>query len=402
MVDQHYFQGILQESGATIEEEASIFGYNDVLFVSPDGNNTDGTTWTNAYTTIPTALAAANSDSNSMTLVEISAGTHDINVTGNPSYAVNVHLRGAGKHLTVIKNDHGSATAVIKFTSFIKISDLTIDCGTGEDGIILNGTGSNGSELKNIYIECDQLGAAADAIQLSGGVKFLEFHDVEIHGETTNTTGLLTNQSLENEFHNIHIHDCLKGFNFTHTDDHDNQIKDALIEDCTTGITTAAGADNNHVISAMLVRNTTNVSDTGTGTKWGDIILDVEHPEIFPITASTGVTLTSGTANTWDTNVATIMAGGTMTSPFKIIGLMIDTVSAANDMYFIRIGPGTNGQATLDVIDVADGFHGGVKSIPAIPVTSGWIAPGQEIAGELQSESGADTCDVWLLLVQMG
>ena len=402
MTDRHYFAGVLQESGTTIEEEASVFGYTDVLFVSPDGNNTDGTTWTNAYTTLPAALAETDSDSNSMTLVEISPGTHDMDVTSDPTYAVNVHLRGAGKHLTIIKNDNGGATAVLKFTSFIKISDLTIDCGTGEDGIILNGTGSNGSELKNIYIECDQLGGAADGIQLSGGVKFLEFHDVEIHGETTNTTGILTNQSSENEFHNIHIHDCLEGFNFTHTDDHDNQIKDALIEDCTTGIITIAGADNNHVISAMLVRNTTNVSDAGAGTKWGDIDLHIENPEVYPITTSTGIELTSGTANSWDTTVKLIMAADVMTTPFKIIGLMIDSVSANVDMYFIRVGPGTNGQAALDSIDVADGFHGGVKSIPAIPVTSGWIAPGQEIAGEIMSESGADTVDVWLIVVQMG
>ncbi|KKM01520.1 hypothetical protein LCGC14_1793660, partial [marine sediment metagenome] len=81
----------IEERLLLLEEQHNInFGlmdgraYTATLFVSPDGDNSDGTILRKAFQTINAALDAASTDANDLTLIYISphATYYDINLTG--------------------------------------------------------------------------------------------------------------------------------------------------------------------------------------------------------------------------------------------------------------------------------------------------------------------------------
>ena len=394
MPDQHYFQSVLQETSAAILESASEHGYTAVLFVDASGNNTDGLTWTNAYTSIPTALAACGA--NDFTLINIGAGVYDINITGNPTYTVNVHIKGLGREITQVKNTHGSATAVLKFTVFCMITDLTIDCGTGEDGIILDGTNAHGSILDNLTFDCAALAGAADGIQLTGGIKFLKIHNIHIHGETTNTTGIRTSDSLDNEFNNIHIHDSLVGIHLDNTADHSNHFTNLHIMGCAKGLLIDTGADNNMFTSIEFHNNTVNSDDTGAGTFYKDVKLDTEIIKVTPVTASVGTLLTSkNVINTYaDSDIAVI---SNITTPFKIIGAFLGNPTDATATYLAKIIAGS-----VTFIEGLLFFEGKFGGNGFTHFKTNWFAKNTAITANVKTENAAaDAVELWLLYVAM-
>ena len=118
----------------------------DTLYVSPNGNNTTGKTWTTAYNTIQGALSAASTDGNDLTEIVISshATYYDINTTGDPTYSGNYALVGSGRTFAKIVNNHASATSILNFTGKVILKDLNFNLNTSTNGITL---GHGGSEI---------------------------------------------------------------------------------------------------------------------------------------------------------------------------------------------------------------------------------------------------------------
>jgi len=82
-----------------------VFGWSATLYVDPDGDNTDGSTWAKAYNQISTALGAAGAGD----IIEVGEGTYGridiaqnqtIQTTSNPTYAGTVTITdSAADHL---------------------------------------------------------------------------------------------------------------------------------------------------------------------------------------------------------------------------------------------------------------------------------------------------------------
>ena len=67
------------------------------LYVSPNGNDLDGSSWDNAYTTIQAALDAASTDADDLTQIMIAPHStyYDIATTGDPTWTGNYELVGS-------------------------------------------------------------------------------------------------------------------------------------------------------------------------------------------------------------------------------------------------------------------------------------------------------------------
>lgn len=386
----------------TSEEEAAIEGYVNILFVDSNGSNTDGSSWQSAYTSISAAMTAAAALTG-LTAIYIGLGTYDMNVTGAPTYTNDMALLGSGKHLTVIKNDHASATAVMKLQGQCIIKHLTLDGGTGEDCLIVDGTSANGSHFEDIYFEGDSHAAAADCVQLSGGVKYLEFHDCRMHGDSTNTTCIITNNSLDNFFMNCHIHSGLIGASLSNGADHGNVFDHCVFRANATGVSIASGADNNAFINqCTFLSNTADVSDQGTGTYWSKDTMVDEVIQILPATNAAVQVAGHASAGTWTASYTQIDdgTGFTANKPFKIISVSMHDFSDTNAMYGIDIGTGA-GAAEVTYAQFAT--HGTSSRADAnVQFDGEWIAPQTRISARVQSESGGgDTVKLILEFVEM-
>ena len=88
------------------------------LHVSPDGNSYDGSTWENAFQTIQEALDAASTDANDLTLIIVAphATFYDIYTTGDPTWTGNYEIIGSHRLWAPVRNTHGTATSIMKFT----------------------------------------------------------------------------------------------------------------------------------------------------------------------------------------------------------------------------------------------------------------------------------------------
>ena len=121
-------QAIQEISGAAVIGRA----VTAVLCVSPNGSGTDGASWTTAYQTIQAALNAASTDANECTLILVGINTgptnfYDIDTTGDPTWTGNYIIMGTHRTWAKIKNNHTSATSVMKFTGYTSLIDLNIN-----------------------------------------------------------------------------------------------------------------------------------------------------------------------------------------------------------------------------------------------------------------------------------
>ena len=386
---------IIQQNIDELSFGAGGRAFTDVLFVSPDGDNTDGSEWEQAYTTLQAALNASSSDVNVFTLILIAPGDYDINETGDPTFSNNIEVRGSHRNSTEIKNDHATATSVLKFTGIASMVDVTIHCGAGSnDGLIFDGSGANGSRLKRVYIEADEVTGAQDGITLSGGCKYVKFDDVRIHGVVTHTKGLHLNNSPNNDFRNIQIHECLIGLHLDHLNDDDNVFEDLVIHGSTTAILIDSGSDNDFR-NVALHRCTTNLSDSGSNNTYDNFHHDSEFLLVIPNTAGNGVTITGAGANAYGAWVQ--MDDGTgFTKHFEITGAYVDDFSDKFQEYMFQIGIGAGGS---EIPIATTKFHGtdGRSSNVVNGIESGVIPKGTRVAVRTQSDGGGnETFDVWI------
>ena len=205
----YYNSTSLDEIGAGISGRA----VTDTLYVSPNGNGLDGSTWDRAYTTIQAALDAASTDADDNTQIVISPHTtyYDIDTTGNPTWTGNYEIIGSHRLWAAVRNSHTSATCIMKFTGKVSIHDLAIfQIGT-VNGVIFTG---NGFRIRDCGFNSEGLTGAATAIYIDGSGGMTQggiIDDIQLLGHVSYTKGLYINASRINEFYNMHIHKCLTG-----------------------------------------------------------------------------------------------------------------------------------------------------------------------------------------------
>ncbi len=362
----------------------------ETLCVSPDGDGSDGSNWVKAYTTVQDALDAASTDANDCTLILIAphATNYDINTTGDPTWTGNYEIKGSHRNWAKIKNNHASATSIMKFTGKVSIEDVTIDCGTGSNnGVIITGSNTKGCRLRHTYFECEKVTGAQTALEISGSTEYALMSDVMFHGVQAYTKGMLLDNCKLSNFAKLDFHDCATGIQFTNTSP-DNIFSFLLFHECTLGMDIDSG-DNQFFHELSFGGCTTNVDDEVGNHAWtniyGSFPIDI-LPDNF-----TGVAVNTGDgADTWTAALVTVYtnAGGT---PFRIVA--VHTNPGTNEFYRLQF---TADDGTTYYDDLM--FDVKRREGAAHPSGTGFIFnKGTVIKARSKSESaGVDNLNVWL------
>lgn len=362
------------------------------LFVSPNGDNSDGSTIGRAYQTIQGALSAASTDVNECTLILIGINTgsnfYNINTTGDPTFTGNYILKGSHRTWQKIKNTHASATSILKFTGYVSLIDLNFNLGNGGgNGVIIT---KGASRVYHCQFVGEDLTGAATAIHYDGAtqLKHHKMMDCNFRGDVAYMTALLIDKSCCSNYERLVFHHCLTAIQIVDTLSDENIFNDLDIGDSSLGIDIDAGNEQ-HFSNVQFHHDTTNIDD-----EVGDHIFD-EMKGDFPVTIEptnlVGVTLTANaTANVYGSDTE-LRAAVTSTKPFRIIGVYVEpTVS---QWYQIRLSP-DSGSTFFDQIMVSTSRSAG----SSLPTGTGYIFnKGTRISASTKAESGGeDTIKIWL------
>ena len=369
------------------------------LYVSPDGDDSDGSSWSNAYTTIQGALAVASTDVNECTLILIAphATYYDINVTGDPTYAGNYILQGTERSWTSIKNLHAGATSIIKFTGKVSLRGLAFHLAAADNGVIFTGKGAH---IYDCGFNATSSTGASTALWLDGAttIRGAYLENIDIFGDVTNTTGLLVDNAADCDFRHITIHSCLVGLQQVNASSDGNQYCELDIGDCETGID-IVGGDGAHFNDVVFHNNNTaNITDAEynhvyTNLK-GDFAIGVEPIDF------TGVNLPTGNSDNLYGAAVEVRAAGTSTRVFRITGLSME--ADASEKFMIRLEFTGSGRYfdTFIFEAVASGIN---KKSFTFPTGSDYLFNiNTSISASIKSESvGIDNSLIWLIVQEI-
>jgi len=307
------------------------------LPVSAGGSVAYGLTPASAYQTIQAALDAASTDANDCTLILISptATFYDIYTTGDPTWTGNYDIHGTHRIWAAIRNEHVSATSVMKFTGKVSLKNFAFFTVADEGGVIVTG---NGWRIRQCGFNSTGIDSAATSVHIDGSTTLIRvgiLEDVQFIGHVGRTTGIYIEQSTINEFRHIHMHTCLVGIGITDSDSSENSFEYIDIGDSALGLDIDAG-DEQHFDNISFHHNTRNVDDEVGNHQWKNVEGN------FAITSTpddlTGVTVTAGVGNNvWSASNTSILAAGD--NPFRVVGTIVDPVAA--EMYRVRLFDGT-------------------------------------------------------------
>ena len=380
--------GLKENMGASVLGRA----VTATLYVSPNGNGGGGLSWKAAFTTIQGALDAASTDADELTLIVISphATYYDINTTGDPTWTGNYILLGSHRAWAEIRNDHASATSIIKFTGLIGLEDLCFNLGTGNNGVIIT---KSGFRVDHMQFLGDSLTGAATALHLDGAttLKFGKVRDVEMLGEgTTHMTGILIDNTSRSDFHNIIIDAAKTAIQIVNSSSDENKFLNLRIGDTGIGFDIDAGNEQ-HIEDILFHHNTTDVDDEVGDHVYSDIRSETDVaivPDNF-----TGVTLTAGGADTWGAYTE-VRSAAAATSPFKVIAVHAEAnASEKFRLQFSHDGGATN----YDDVQIEGVANQVKRESIAASVGSGHIFnKGVAITARTKSETGSNEAVVWI------
>lgn len=367
------------------------------LRVSLDGSGADGLSWRTAFQTIGDAVAAASADVNALTLILFAPGTYDIDTTGDPNITKNIVLQGSHRDWVFIVNNHGSATAVIGFSGYVALCDLTIDCGTGtNDGVIIAGAGANGARVDRVYIECDGVTGAQTGLAFGAGVAHVRCRDVRIHGVKANTRGLQLNNCEHSDFAQVYISDCLEALEISNIASDDNHFEHIHFENCTLGLDINGG--NGQIFNELSFSGCTRDVDDEVGDHtWLDIHGD--HPVyIHPDNFTGDLVNTDGAADTWGADTE-IIAAGVVDNPFRVVAIQAE--GSANEKFRIRFSADV-GVTHYDDVQIEGTIAAVSRESSVFPSQSVPIYNrGTRISCSAKSESGGNNVWVWVEIQEL-
>ena len=361
------------------------------LYVSPEGSGSNGKTWASAYTTIQAALAAASTDADECTLIMISPHTtnYNINTTDDPTYTGNYILKGSHRNWAKIKNEHDSATSIMKFTGRVALVDLNFNLGTSNNGVILT---AGAGRVYNCQFVGEDLTSAKTALHLdhASGGKHFKCIDLDFKGETEFMTALKIDSVGYSNFERLRIHECLKGLHILGSNADKNIFSMIDIGDCdhANGIAIDIDVgDEQHFHDIILHHNTKNVDDEVKNHVWSNIF------GAFPISIDpddlAGETVTTGTGTAYGSPL-TIFSTNEIDQPFRIVGVTFEVT--VNEWHMVRFSADA-GASYFDTIL----FDGNKREGTAAPSGTEYIFnAGTEVYCEAKNESGGDAVQIWV------
>ena len=368
---------------------------NATLYVDVNGDSTDGSNWTKAYTTIQGALDAASTDVNVCTLIMIGINTgniwYDINTTGDPTWTGNYILFGTHRNWAKIKNTHASATSIMKFTGYVSLRNLNINLGTDTNGIIIE---KGGFRIDNCMFVGEDLTGTATAITLGMGsvIKNGKIRNCDIKGELTSTymTGIKFMGAQCCDVSDIRLGYCINGFWQVDDDSDNNRIKDS--EFCSNDTTLNIDAGSYLSLESItFIANTVNIDDETKTLLMNNLIAELPV-EITPDDFD-GILLESdGTANTFGAAV-TLIAADAIDVPFKVITSIFEP-DTADKWYQVRLSA-DGGTTWFETVM----FRNAKKESSNLPNATDFIFnQGTPITAEVKCEVGGDDTQIWIKL----
>ncbi len=253
------------------EDVRSLLKSNgDIFYVSKIGDNSDGTTWAKAKTTIDAAIAlcAANHGDK----IYIAPGTYDETAGGIAGVTCDVEgiwIRGILPGVTVKNTNTTNAGKVFTVTANnTLISDIFAEKGetTSDNSIVFDVNGSGiVADIRNVTISVDK--SNHTGIRFTGGAVSCSYMDDDLHlshiySNTGNGIGIEFGSCIGCVVVDPQIHDLDYGMKFTGgANCHHNTVSPStVIASCTTGISLDAAAWSN-ILSALILNCTTHYVD---------------------------------------------------------------------------------------------------------------------------------------------
>ena len=377
-------------NGVAVKEDAIIA--TETLYVSTNGDNSNGVSWDKAYNTIQAALDAASTDADDLTLILISphATQYDIVTDGDPTWTGNYILKGSHRNWAKIVNTGGggSPTSIMKFTGKVALEDLNFNLGSGScNGIIMT---HGGFRVDRCMFVGESLTGAATALWFDGAsvIKHGKVRDCDFVGHSTYMTALLVDNVTNSQFKNISFHSCLTAIQVVNADSDDNTFMNLDIGECAIGFDLDTGNEQ-HINNVFVHHNTTNfddeVGDHHLQDIKGEFNMDTLPDDL------TGVSVTAhNDAGSWGADVE-VRAAATSTKPFKIAGYIF--VPAITQKHKIRF-TADNGATYFDEVFVEQTKNTGSD---AGSDTDFIFNIGTQIKASVKAESGGeDIVYVWL------
>lgn len=98
--------------------------YTEILYVSPNGDNSDGSSWTKAYNTIQSAITAASADLNDYTLILVADGSYTI--AAQITITKHIEIRGMSRDGVIIDCQVDDAVPPVECNIRIQANNVSI------------------------------------------------------------------------------------------------------------------------------------------------------------------------------------------------------------------------------------------------------------------------------------
>ena len=314
--------------------------------------------------------------------------------TGTDITAKNVRIIGSGdthQFATRLFNGHATATIVLTLSGHrISLENLRF---TQEDKTDVDVTYINITGNRSLIDTCEvrsATGATADiGILYSNGS---QYHYVNhVHLRTLQTAGIRTAEADHIEFSELYFEANAIGMDFTHANDGPFFIDDSLFKNCTSGIEIAAGVISVGYNRPMFLDCTANVGSAGDYDVLHMADLKTAHALVGVYPLGVGVTVTADAAAWTRGNLTEIIPADTITTPFFLEGLNVQSASAT-ESYQVKVfyGESSASNVSLGVFEFVSDRKTGVSmnglNVQAIPANS-------YVGIKLETSStNADTC----------
>ena len=384
---------------------AHAIGFTETLFVSAAGDNSDGSSWNRAYTSLKTALdwIANNQAAGESHCIMIGASTFDIDTTGEPEYReLSIGLIGMGRNSTFITNDHATATSILVFDGCeLIISGLTFHTGnnniTGLKLVEDVGGLGHGTFINDVEFHAYTPTGAHSLLYLESDVEGLRMTNCWFYGLNTMTTGIYTDDATSNYYENIHFDNCLIGIHLSDSDDRFNFFKNIYFRYCDTCIQIDdVAATLNHFENIYFEYTyTTIIDDTSAQSYFYNLYknqLMAEATEIYLPDDITGVIITAGVgANIWSAVDADVVPAVAATAPYRLLGFSYEC--AATEKYALRFIAGGTDYITRILLEGTANICKNYYFERPI-----WIQQGEALQASAKSETGGNNILVWAII----
>lgn len=387
--------------GSLPNHDDLAFAYLDlaitaILYVSPNGDNSDGSTWAKAFNEIQDALDACSTDANDLTLVLVAPQTgsnyYDINRSGDPEWFCNVVLAGSHRNWVKIRNTHESATSIAKFSGLTSLQRLNFNLGDADvDAVKIN---SPAFRVNRCQFVGEDLTGAAIALALGNGEILRKFGIVEesiFKGDIEQMTAISINKVSCSIFRNNCYGLCNRGILQNNEESDNNRFFNEEFTGCNVALDLNAG--NACIFNTISFFGcTTNIDDEVGDHMWNNINGE------FPITVEpdnfSGVTVdTHANANTWGADTE-LRAAATSTKPFKIVQVFLE--ADASEKFRIRFSADSGSTFFADIQFEGTANVAQRRALPFTSSTDFIFNQGTRISASTKSESGGDTVLVWI------